>query len=83
MVIIHSLITLSPGKVLILHISESCSGAYEADPIDVRTIGFVASDGTGISIWTFVALLYSKLLFESEFSKSWIHFHGITNTFVP
>jgi len=50
--------TLLPGKDLIFQIKASFSGAYVADPIDVRILGFVASDGTGNSISTFVAVLY-------------------------
>jgi len=49
--------TLPPGKDLIFQINASFSGAYAADPIDVRTLGLVASTGTGNSISTFVAVL--------------------------
>ena len=42
---------------MILHINASFSGAYTADPIDVRTDGVVASEETGSSISTFVAVL--------------------------
>jgi hypothetical protein len=49
--------TLPPGKDLIFQINASFSGAYAADPIDVRTFGVVASTGTGNSISTFVAVL--------------------------
>jgi hypothetical protein len=49
--------TLPPGKDLIFQINASFSGAYDADPIDVRTLGLVASTGTGNSISTFVAVL--------------------------
>lgn len=52
--------TLPPGKDFIFQTNESFSGAYEADPIDVRTLGLVASDGTGISISTLVAVLKFK-----------------------
>lgn len=50
--------TLLPGKDLIFQTKASLSGAYAADPIDVRTLGFVASAGTGKWISTFVAVLY-------------------------
>jgi len=51
--------TLPPGKDFIFQTIASFSGAYDADPIDVRTSGFVASDGTGNSISTFVAVLHN------------------------
>ena len=52
--------TLVPGKDLIFQTKLSFSGAYVAEPIDVRTFGFVASDGTGNWISTLVAVLYQK-----------------------
>lgn len=52
-------LTLPPGKDLIFQIIASLSGAYDADPIDVRTFGFEASADTGSSISTFVAVLYN------------------------
>lgn len=54
--------TFPPGKDLIFHIKASCSGAYDADPIDVRTLGLEASVGTGKLISTFVAVLLSGIL---------------------
>lgn len=56
--------TLLPGKDFIFQTTASLSGAYEADPIDVRMLGFVASEGTGNSMKTFVALLYQKRSFQ-------------------
>lgn len=49
--------TFPPGKDLIFQTNASFSGAYDAEPIDVRTFGLVASAGTGSSISTFVAVL--------------------------
>lgn len=49
--------TLLPGNDLIFHTTASLSGAYVAYPIDVRMMGLIASDGTGNSISTFVAVL--------------------------
>jgi len=48
---------LPPGKDFIFQTNASLSGAYAADPMDVRTLGLVASAGTGTSISTFVAVL--------------------------
>jgi len=55
--IISQTLTLPPGKDFIFQINASLSGAYAADPMDVRTLGLVASAGTGTSISTFVAVL--------------------------
>lgn len=55
--------TLPPGKDLIFQINASSSGTYDADPIDVRTSGLEASDDTGNSISTFVAVLYNSIIF--------------------
>lgn len=52
--------TFPPGKDLIFHNNASLSGAYTAEPIDVRTVGVVASDETGSSISTLVAVLEDK-----------------------
>lgn len=52
---------MPPGKDLIFQINASFSGAYDADPIEVRTFGLVASAGTGNSISTFVAVLYNQI----------------------
>lgn len=52
--------TLPPGNDLIFQQRASFSGAYAADPMDVRTFGLVASAGTGNSISTFVAVLQSQ-----------------------
>lgn len=49
--------TLWPGKDFIFQINASLSGAYDAEPMDVRILGFVASDGTGNSISTLLAVL--------------------------
>lgn len=49
---------------MIFQTKASFSGAYVADPIDVRTLGFVASGGTGNSISTFVAVLKQKVTSE-------------------
>ena len=54
---------LAPGKDLIFQIIASLSGAYDADPIDVRTFGLEASADTGNSISTFVAVLYNTFYF--------------------
>jgi hypothetical protein len=62
--------TLLPGKDLIFQTKASRSGAYVADPIDVRTLGFVESDGTGNSISTFVAVLYKKVI-RNQNQKLW------------
>jgi hypothetical protein len=51
--------TFPPGKDLIFHNNASFSGAYDADPIDVRILGLEASTATGNSISTFVAVLCS------------------------
>jgi len=51
--------TFPPGKDLIFHNNASFSGAYDADPIDVRILGLETSTATGNSISTFVAVLCS------------------------
>lgn len=50
--------TLPPGKDFIFQTRASFSGTYAADPIEVLTLGFVASESTGSSISTFVAVLH-------------------------
>lgn len=59
-------LTLFPGKDLIFQTNASFSGAYEADPRDVLTVGLDASVGTGNSISTFVAVLQSKELLSKR-----------------
>lgn len=58
--------TLPPGKDLIFQTIASFSGAYAAEPIDVRTFGFMASAGAGNSISTFVAVLYNLIFIKTE-----------------
>jgi len=53
---------LPPGNDLIFQINASFSGAYDADPIEVRTFGLVASAGTGNSTSTFVAVLKNSII---------------------
>lgn len=72
--------TLLPGNDLIFQTKASFSGAYEAEPNDVLKLGLVASDGTGSSISTFVAVLCHKnsnpsnylyyMIFTSNFKTS-------------
>jgi hypothetical protein len=50
-------ITLPPGNDFTFQTIASLSGAYAAEPIEVLIFGFVASEGTGTSISTFVAVL--------------------------
>ena len=52
--------TLPPGKDLIFQTNASFSGAYAADPMEVRMFGLVASEGTGNSISTFVSVLHTE-----------------------
>lgn len=61
--------TLLPGKDFIFHNKASLSGAYVADPIDVSTLGFVASGVTGNSISTFVAVLNHKAICHPRYVK--------------
>jgi hypothetical protein len=58
--------TFPPGKDLIFHTKASFSGAYTADPIDVRTEGVVASEDTGSSISTFVAVLKDMMYVSAQ-----------------
>lgn len=48
---------MPPGNDFTFQTIASLSGAYAADPIEVLIFGFVASEGTGTSISTFVAVL--------------------------
>jgi hypothetical protein len=54
------ILTLPPGNDFIFQTIASRSGAYAAEPIEVLIFGFVASEGTGTSISTFVAVLEMK-----------------------
>jgi hypothetical protein len=54
------ILTLPPGNDFIFQTIACRSGAYAAEPIEVLIFGFVASEGTGTSISTFVAVLEMK-----------------------
>lgn len=54
-------LTLPPGNDFTFQTIASLSGAYAAEPIEVLILGFVASEGTGTSISTFVAVLQVKI----------------------